>query len=1049
MNKLFFSLLLTLFPMLASAADSMTFAPPTTDYSVGYLADLFGIVDGVLHGTGSQILGSIFAVFNAAVMALGGMIITYTMLVSTMNTAHEGEMLGKKWNSIWVPVRATAGFALLIPKASGYCLLQIFVMWVVVQGVGAADKLWSAALGYLNRGGVIIQAPQPNPVTSLTSPSPAITLLTGAINILSGQVCMLTIQKTLEQKLSALKNKGSGVNSPCNELGATSNFKTFCKRGSVPNFNDTIDAVAAQDSVSDGLPPLSCAAITQNKLTGPAPSSTSMTVTVPMPNFPSTDLLFHKFNGICGSIQWEMMSPENNSILQCAGLTQGESDTASKARAIAVQQMVSDLLVVAQVMVNNDPAFSADFMPYTPPQSDSLSAPANPMNQLSAIAVKESSSTTPYTDWATNAFGEPLDGSGNPCINNSPNCTNWGVSGGGSTLLNGTELVGAVLDYNGVMQPTLTLLKQGVGNAADAQSKAFIAKAETMGWIMAGSYFFDLVILNNKNLASQNSSGGIDSNSGLANSTFSLSSVQSAFSTSGTVCPTAGSQGTAPFSIFCELVQGNSAVLGPIFSLFTGQTFPATSSSSGNAPPSANPSVPQIITDLGKPPILAMSGPASSSVFNYLQNANVIQIPGLPAQKPLAFAKMMHIHFNDTNMQMPNANFSCMGVWIITELCIGRWIGEIFYNVIINTVISFVTSLLASMMYSFLMSAVSVPLSSFAAIFKVGVQMIQVPGINPIVALASMGTYYINFVGKMWLQMIMQTVNLVLSMIGILMLPLLVMTAPVIVGWAVIMLGIGMTTAYYVPLVPYMIFTFGAIAWFMAVIEAMVAAPVVALGIIHPEGHDAFGKGEAAIMILMNVFLRPAMMIIGYIAAISLSYVGVWLLNASFDHAVNFMQPGSDIEDGGLMNGVNQAAPSIGTVSAGYTEWAGIFAYFFSILLYTMMYMTIVEKAFTLIAVLPDKVLRWIGGQPESHGQDAAQWMADTKGKVEKGGEKSGDAMGQVGKAQQGGQSPPESGSVDSQDGGGDPPGGGAPPGAGAGGAIEGAEAAAPLAAAG
>ncbi len=50
-------------------------------------------------------------------------------------------------------IRSTLGLALLIPKASGYCLMQIFVMWVVVQGVGAADKIWEAALGYLNRGG--------------------------------------------------------------------------------------------------------------------------------------------------------------------------------------------------------------------------------------------------------------------------------------------------------------------------------------------------------------------------------------------------------------------------------------------------------------------------------------------------------------------------------------------------------------------------------------------------------------------------------------------------------------------------------------------------------------------------------------------------------------------------------------------------------------------------------------------------------------------------------------------------------------------------------
>ena len=62
------------------------------------------------------------------------------------------------------------------------------------------------------------------------------------------------------------------------------------------------------------------------------------------------------------------------------------------------------------------------------------------------------------------------------------------------------------------------------------------------------------------------------------------------------------------------------------------------------------------------------------------------------------------------------------------------------------------------------------------------------------------------------------------------------------------------------------------------------------------------------------------------------------------------------------------------------------------------MYMTIVEKAFTLISVLPDKVLRWIGGQPESYGEGAAQWAEQAKGKIEKGGEDTAKGMGAVGK---------------------------------------------------
>src|SRR6185312_160359 len=108
------------------------FTPAPNDLSVRYLSDIFGVVDGVLHGTGTQIVGTIFGVFNSAVLALGSIIIMYVLLVGTLNTAHEGELLGKKWSSVWVPVRSAVGFSLLLPKASGYSMIQIFVMWVVV-----------------------------------------------------------------------------------------------------------------------------------------------------------------------------------------------------------------------------------------------------------------------------------------------------------------------------------------------------------------------------------------------------------------------------------------------------------------------------------------------------------------------------------------------------------------------------------------------------------------------------------------------------------------------------------------------------------------------------------------------------------------------------------------------------------------------------------------------------------------------------------------------------------------------------------------------------
>ena len=69
---------------------------------------------------------------------------------------------------------------------------------------------------------------------------------------------------------------------------------------------------------------------------------------------------------------------------------------------------------------------------------------------------------------------------------------------------------------------------------------------------------------------------------------------------------------------------------------------------------------------------------------------------------------------------------------------------------------------------------------------------------------------------------------------------------------------------------------------------------------------------------------------------------------------------------------------------SGYHSWAGTFGYFFAVITYTVMYLIAVQKSFSLIASLPDKVLRWIGGQAENIGTEAAGWGEEVKGKIEK-----------------------------------------------------------------
>jgi len=128
----------------AGGGKGLVYTPPPTgvcpffqshknDLSMHYLNAVFGSVDGILHGTGGQIAGKMFSIFNSAAITLGGILIAYILVKSTVETAHEGEVLGKKWSTIWVPLRAALGFGLLIPKASGYSIIQIFMMWVVAS----------------------------------------------------------------------------------------------------------------------------------------------------------------------------------------------------------------------------------------------------------------------------------------------------------------------------------------------------------------------------------------------------------------------------------------------------------------------------------------------------------------------------------------------------------------------------------------------------------------------------------------------------------------------------------------------------------------------------------------------------------------------------------------------------------------------------------------------------------------------------------------------------------------------------------------------------
>lgn len=121
----------------------------SNDQSVYYLGQIFGIVGTLLPTSSTNpLVGIMFKVFNTSILTIGVILIIYITVVGLLKTAQEGEFLGKQWNSLWVPIRTVLGIISLVPTTSGYSVIQIVMMWIVVQGIGAADTLWTSVIKY-------------------------------------------------------------------------------------------------------------------------------------------------------------------------------------------------------------------------------------------------------------------------------------------------------------------------------------------------------------------------------------------------------------------------------------------------------------------------------------------------------------------------------------------------------------------------------------------------------------------------------------------------------------------------------------------------------------------------------------------------------------------------------------------------------------------------------------------------------------------------------------------------------------------------------------
>jgi len=260
-------------------------------------------------------------------------------------------------------------------------------------------------------------------------------------------------------------------------------------------------------------------------------------------------------------------------------------------------------------------------------------------------------------------------------------------------------------------------------------------------------------------------------------------------------------------------------------------------------------------------------------------------------------------------------------------------------------------------------------------------------GYDPILFLHKVGMYCISLAGDIWFGWLgvmavlfaaSGVCNAEYNFLGVIK-GVVNWVKPLLVVLASGFWGIGFVLGFYVPMYPYIIFTFGVIGWIIAVIEAMVAAPLVCFGLTHPEGHDFLGEARQALMLLLGIFLRPVLMVIGLIAAMILSYVALRIVVHTFTgFAADLFYIGGP-HGAGSDDVLKAAGTLMGQAMLDSNSITGfilsLLVFPLTLIIFTTLVYVVTTQCFSLIFALPDNILRWIGGptQPSQAAEMAKQ----------------------------------------------------------------------------
>lgn len=145
-------------------------------------------------GQPDTLLGNLFFLFNSGIFIVGTALLSYFILSSVAQTAHEGEVLGKRINGLWVPIRVSLGVFGMLPVFGGFSLAQAVMMWFIILGIGLANIMTTAAINDTEMFNALIPPP------GLSSPAPETAFSADLVrNVFQMNVCAAAARRHHEE----------------------------------------------------------------------------------------------------------------------------------------------------------------------------------------------------------------------------------------------------------------------------------------------------------------------------------------------------------------------------------------------------------------------------------------------------------------------------------------------------------------------------------------------------------------------------------------------------------------------------------------------------------------------------------------------------------------------------------------------------------------------------------------------------------------------------------------------------------------------------------